>query len=337
MKYTIIDVANKAKVSTATVSRVLNDSKSVKEDTRLKVLKAIDELDYTPNAIARTLSKNESELIGVVIPDINNPFFGEVIKGVTNVTEKNNLNIILANTQENLDIEKKYLNILKNHMLKGLIITPTSDTNDINNIHLNFLENLGVKIVLVDRGVKYSNFSSVLINNYNGGYKATKLLIDNGHKNIAIISGNEKSIPGRERLQGYIDALSDNGINIKNENIYIGNFTKEGGYECTNQILRQKDRPTAIFVTNNMMTLGSLKSIIEHNLKISEDICIIGFDKNEILDDLGLSITHVSRPMLKMGEIATEILIREISSDNSLKENIVLEPKIVLNGTEKFK
>lgn len=337
MGVTIKDIAAKAGVSSATVSRVINDSGPVSEETRKLVLDIIEELNYIPNAVARSLSKNETNIIGVVVPDINNPFFGEVIKGITLVAEKNDLNIILCNTNENVDTEKKYLQMLKGQRIKGIIITPTSDKNEFNSEYLSLLESMGIPIVLIDRDVKYSNFDGVFLDNVQGAFDGVQAFIKEGHKDIAIIAGPKTSKPGRDRYRGYKKAMAIYKIPIKEEYVFFGDFKLNSGYEITKQIINMENPPTAIFTCNNMMTLGCIKALRENSINIPRDMAIIGFDEIETLNVLGIPISVISRPTFEMGSIAADMLIEKLnkSTKQDRTNRLTLMPKLLLKGSEK--
>lgn len=333
----IRDIARVAKVSSTTVSRVLNGTGYVKEETKLAVLKTIKELNYTPSAVARSLSRNETNTIGVLVPDIQNPFFGEVIKGISSLADEKNLNIILCDTDENVLKEIKSLNMLKEQRILGIIITPTNDTNEVNNEQLSVLENMGIPIVLVDRDVKHSNFDGVFIDNIKGAYEATNALIKEGHRKIAIITGPDSSKPGRDRLTGYKKALRMNDIELNEEYLFYGDFKYDSGYKCTQKILKIEDRPTAILVCNNMMNLGSIRALYENELRIPQDMAIIGFDEVQMLDVVGLKISVVSRPSTEMGKTAMELLLKKLEvKDHTSTERITLLSKLVLKGSEKL-
>ncbi|GAA0177330.1 substrate-binding domain-containing protein [Clostridium sediminicola] len=337
MTVTISDIAKKSGVSQATVSRVLNDSGYVKKDTREKVLKVMKELNYTPNAIARSLSRNKTNTIGVIVPDINNPFFGEVIKGISDVADKHNLNIILFDTDENIDKEIKALKLLKEQRIQGLIIVPTSVEDEINCEYLRIIENLGTPIVLVDGHVRYSNFNGVFVDNIKGAYEGTEALIKAGHKKIAIITGRMNSKPAKDRVLGYTKAMNLYEIPLNDRYIFNGEYLLDSAYEAAKEILNMEDRPTAIFVSSNMMTLGCLKAIFEKDMKIPEDIALVGFDKVEVLNTLGLNISYINGPTREMGRAGMEMLI-EIFKNKENKEikKVMLLPELVLKGSEKL-
>jgi len=336
---TIKDIAKIAKVSPATVSRVINNSGYVKLETRTSVEDAIRENGYVPNVLARNLSKNETNTIGVVVPDINNPFFGEVIKGITMKAEKSNLNILLCDTNEREENERRSLKMLKGQKLKGIIITPTSDANEFNAEYLKFMESIGIPIVLVDRDVKHSKFDGVFIDNIAGTFEGMQALIQNGHRRIAIIAGPKTSKPGRDRLRGYKQALEAYQIPLDESLIFYGDFKLKSGYEITKKIFDLSPLPTAIFSSNNMMTLGCIKYLNEAGKKIGEDISLLGFDEIEMLNILNIKISVIDRPTYSMGEVAITLLMEKLESGKNTDniQRTILMPKLILRGSEKLK
>ena len=337
---TIVDIAKKAGVSCATVSRVINNTAPVNKETRAKIQAVINEYNFSPNSIANEMAKMAQNTIAVVVPDITNPFFSEVIKGINAEADKLNFNAIFYDTDEDQEKEVAILKKLKSMSIKGLIISPTTDTNEFNGDYLKLLESIGIPIYLIDRDVKYSNFDGVFIDNIKGAFDATCALINEGHKDIAIIAGPKSSKPGRDRLRGYKKAFIMNDIEIQEDLIFYGDYRMESGYELTNKILNLDIRPTAIFTCNNLMSLGSLKSIIEHHLIIPDDIAFITFDEIEVLNILGMKVSSISRPTQEMGRIAVNNLSNKIKNTNSISniqtDTITLIPTLKLLGSEKM-
>ena len=337
MSVTINNIAKEAGVSLATVSRVINNSGYVKDETREKVMKVINKYNYTPSAIARSLSKSITNTIGVIVPDITNPFFGSIIKGISDVAEVHNLNLILCDSNESIDREIKAIKTLKEQRIRGIIICPTSVENDLNSEYLKAITNLGIPVILVDGSLKYHNFNGVFVDNIKGSYDAIEALIKANHRDIAIITGRMTSKPAQDRLLGYEKALLMNNIPINNDLIFYGNYEEESGYECTKKILAMKNRPSAIFVCNNLMTLGCLKALREANLELSKDISLISFDNIPILDTLGINLSHINGPTRELGEIGMNLLIESLNNDSKKDLNsIIITPELVLKGSEKL-
>ncbi len=333
------DVAIKAGVSVATVSRVMNQIGYVKEETKNLVLKAFHELADEDAILGQSATNRKTNIIGVIIPDISNPFFGEVIKGISTIADKYSSSLLVCNTEEQMEKELKYLELFKTQHVMGLIITPKTDQVEYNSKYLYQLEVLGVPIVLLDRGINLSHFNSVFIDSVTGAYNAVSALLNEGHKNIAIISGPMSSKPGRERFYGYENALRVYNMEVDKENVFFGDFKRKTGYDITKNILKLKNKPTAIFAANNMMAQGCVKALIEEGLSIPEDMAFISFDDVDMFEIMNLNISTVSRPTTKMGEVAAEMLFdlienKEVKS-SSIKE-VLLETKLVLRGSEKL-
>lgn len=333
------DVAIKAGVSVATVSRVMNDSGYVKAETKKIVFKAFDELANQNRILVHSIKNSKTNIIGVVIPDISNPFFGEVIKGISRIADKMNVSLLVCNTEEEIEKELRYLDLFKTNNIMGLIITPKTDQVGYNSKYLYQLEDIGVPIVLLDRGINISHFNSVFVNNISGSFDAVNTFIKEGHKDIAIISGPMSSKPGRERFYGYENALKSNDMEVNDEFVFYGDFKLKSGYELTKQILKLKNRPTAIFSANNMMTQGCVKALVEKGLSIPEDMALIGFDDVDMFEIMNMNISTVSRPTELMGEVAAEMLFDLIEDEQvrptSINE-VLLETKLVLRGSEKL-
>lgn len=336
MSITIKDIAKKANVSSSTVSRVLNDSGYVKEETRVKINEAIKEMNYTPSAIARSLSRRETNTIGVIVPDITNAYFGEIIQGISHVAEENDLNIIFYNTDNNLEKEIRALNILKEQRIKGVIMTPGFGAEKANEIYKKTIESLNCPVILVAADVKGTNLNGVFVDNIKGAFDSTSLLIKEHHKKIGIMLGFVGSEPMSQRLTGYKKSLEYNNIKVNEKYIYYSDYSMETSYKLAKKILESDDKPTAIIVCTSRMTMGVLKAIEEAKMKIPEDISIISSDKNELLDMFGLNITYIDECPVELGKKSMEMLC-DIIRNKSYSENIriTIEPKIKIRGSEK--
>lgn len=336
MGVTISDIAKRAKVSSTTVSRVLNDSGYVKEETRLKVMKAIKEMNYTPSAIARSLSKSETNTIGVIVPDITNSYFGEIIKGISEIAEHNNLNIVLFNTDNSLEKELKAMKSAKEQRIEGIIMTPGFGEGRFNSDYIKIINNLNIPIVLVSADIKFINLNGVFVDNIKGGFDATNLLIKEGHTKIGILTGLLSSDPVIDRLEGYKKALQENNIEVVDKYIFNGEFKFSKSFEITKKILKMENPPTALVVCSNMMTMGVVRAVTESNKKIPDDLAIIGFDKLQYLDMVGLNITYIEDSPIKLGQSSMEMLCNIINdkSKRSIRR-ITIAPRIIRKGSEK--
>lgn len=331
----ISEIAHIAGVSTATVSRVINHSPAVKPETKEKVMQVIAEFGYTPSAIARSLSIQSSLNIGVIFPDIANPFFSGALNGLSKVAEEYRYNVFFCNSDENTDKEHRFLEQVKEQRLEGIIISPV-DTNDRRTLKLlEGLEKAGIPVVLLDRDLKDGNFSMVIAENEKGAFDAVQVLVNEGHRKIAIIEGSPSNRPVYERTEGYKKAMKAAGIPIRSEYIVRGNQKSDPAYEMTGQLMRLDDPPTAIFTCNNMMTIGCIQYLTEQGIRIGKDISLIGFDDIEVLRIVNFGLSVVHRSETEMGKIAMEMLVRRMKDPDGKKEKVVLPTEIILRGSEK--
>lgn len=332
----IRDIAKKAGISSATVSRVINDSGYVKDETKQKVLAAIEEADFVPNAIARSLSIRDSSSIGVIVPDIANEFFSGVISGMGEMAANHQYNIVLFDTGEMQEKEHQYLQVAESQRLSGLLITPISELDIATRDKLIQFENKGIPVVLVDRNIKNSNLDGVFIENDAAAYKGVEALIHSGHRKIAVITGPSTSMPGKDRLKGYKTALRDYGIALKEEYIVSGDFKIIKAYERTKELLELPDPPTAIFASNNQTSLGVLKYLTEQKLEIGRDISMVGFDQIESLKIIDYRLSTIERDAKKQGYEAMAMLMDKLSHKKSKSSGrkIFVPYQVVLRGSE---
>jgi DNA-binding LacI/PurR family transcriptional regulator len=326
----IVKIAKAAGVSTATVSRVLNGSNKVTEETSKLVIEIANKLNYRPDHVARRMRVKsiDSLLIGLVITDISNPFFSDLARGVEETAFKHKHVMIICITDEDSEKERFFLNSMLSEKVSGLIIVPTNNKK--------FFQQLvagGVPIVMVDRYQDNLRIDTVTINNELGAYKAVKRLIELGHKNIGIINGIKGLSNTEERYSGYKKALAEAGIPINNQYVTNGNFAEDGGAKCTATLLSLTHPPSAIFTCNNLMTLGCVKELSRRNLKIPSDVALIGFDDAPWAEALQPSLTTVRQPGYELGVTATETLIKRLSNNDTNTMNIVLNPELVVRAS----
>ena len=337
MSVTINDIAKEANVSSATVSRVLNDSGYVKEETKQRILDVIKDKNYAPSAIARSLSKSETNTIGIIVPDVTNAYFGEIIKGLSEIAEKNNLNIILFNTDNYLEKEIRAIKLLKEQRIKGIIMTPGFGEEKLNETYMKTITTLNVPIILVSADIKFSKLNGVLVDHIKGGFDATELLIKEGHTKIGVMAGLLSSEPVIDRLEGYKKALLENNISFNEKYIYYGEFKLQKAYEITKNLLKEEDRPTALVIFSNMMTMGVIKALKEENKDIPKDLAIVGFNRIDFLDIVGLNITYMEDYPVELGKASMEMLSNILSNaDNKEVKRLIIAPQIVIQGSEKM-
>lgn len=334
----IREIASLVGVSSATISRVLNDSGYVKAETKEKVLKVIKEQNYIPSAIARSLSNKETNSIGTIIPDIQNEFFAKVIFGITESADKLGYSTVLLNSNEDINREHEILSMVEAQHFKGVIITPVVYHDTVTREFLLHFEDAGIPVVLIDRDIKSTSFAGVFVDNFKGAFDGVNELIKVGHKKIAIISGPETSRPGKDRYRGYAAALEEHGLLLEKDYIVHGDFKIDKAYECTKQLLSLERKPTAIFTSNNLTTMGCLKYLTENNIKLGRDISVLGFDDIDALKMIGYNISVVSRDAGLQGEEAMQLLQERFRKKDVAEGKQVIVPyKIILRGSEKYR
>ncbi len=334
---TINEIAKLANVSKSTVSRVINNTGYVNEETRLRVEKVIKENNYSPSSLARGLSKNETNYIGVVIPEIDNEFFSEILSGINEKLDENDLTMICCDTNNNGKREQKALQMLSQQRVKGLIITPAEEyqDKDVNSsLRLN-LKKVNAPIVLLDRHFNNTQWDGVFYDNYNSSYAATEALIKAGHKKIGIITGDLSLQIARERYEGFKQALEDHQISLNKRYIYEGNFSVNKSYELSKAMFESGDIPDGILTSNNRTSIGFVKAAKDCNIRIGIDIGVIGIDHVEMLDILGYELSCATRNTKKMGKTALEILLERIANPNMGRKIIIVPYELHLKGSEK--
>ncbi len=330
MGLTLKDVAKEVGVSYATVSRVLNNHPDVSEITKKKVLRKVKEMGYKPNALARGLVKNETNTIGLIIPDITNPFFPEVARGVEEAAAEAGFSVFLCNTNWNEDREEKYIDVLLQKQVDGLIVAPSSERPR----HLTKINNSNLKMVYITRLVDEGNSTSVTIDNVRGAEMAVEHLISCGHKKIAFIGGFQDMEATRERFEGFQNAMRKHNIDINNEYIRSGEFKRETGYTLMNEMLDSDLQLTAVFTVNDMLALGAMQAIKNRRLSIPKDIAVIGFDDIEFASLPEIQLSTISQPKHEMGVIAFNTLLDQINNKTPLaQKKILLAPKLIIRET----
>lgn len=331
MSLNIKVIAEKAGVSTATVSRVLSGFPGVREKTKKKVMKITSELNYEVDGIARSLRQKKTFKIGVIVGNVLSQFYTVLAKSIEDIANKYGYSVILCNGDDDPEKELNYLKVLRSSRVDGIIIVPTGK----NAGYINNLLQSNIKIVLVDRLIEGVDCDAVLVDNEKGAYTAVKYLIDKGYKKIAIIDGLIDTTTGKERLKGYLRALNENNIPRNDDFIKIKDFKKRSGIVFANELLENKNKPEAIFVANLDLTLGAILSIKSLGLKIPDDIAVIGFDDSDWAQILEPPLTTISQPVYDLGTTAAEMLIKNIENDNYKKEKLIvtLNTKLIERGS----
>ncbi len=327
---TMKDVAREAKVSLGTVSNVLNKRPTVTEANCIKVMNAVRKLKYRPNTAARTLKTNTSKSIGLVIPDIKNPFYPELARGVEDTAKKSGYSVLLCNNDRSVDKEREYINILIEKNIDGIIlIKPKVSLDEIAEIQ----KECSIVLVDVDYDIT-SRFDSINVDDYNGMLDAMNLLYEYGHRNIAFISGMLESKSSKIRHDTYIEFLRKKNIPVNEELIKMGSYDWYSGYKCTVELLRNITPPTAILAANDLMAIGTMKAIHERRLRIPFDISVMGYDDIDMAVLCTPQLTTVRQPKYELGITSVEILLERMKSGIPVDEPVEGAGRIVTMKTE---
>jgi DNA-binding LacI/PurR family transcriptional regulator len=327
---TQLDVAKKAGVSQTTVSHILNNSPvmSVPEETRQRVLQAIQELDYVPNRTARNLRKSVAKTVGVVISDIQNPFFTSVVRGIEKVLVEADFILLLCNSDEDPDREKIHLDTLRAEGVAGIILAATRSDSE---AYQQLLSD-HIPLVGIDRTSKI-NMDVVSVTNSRGAFSAMTHLSEMGHKRIGLISGPRQLSTSRERLQGYEEAVQACNLVKSDDLIQYSDSRQSGGYFSIQKLLDLPEPPTAVLVMNNLMTLGALQAIHERNLVIPDQIAIVGFDDMSWATSLQPPLTVVSQPTYELGIAAAQLLLDRLREPDRPLRHLILETQLIVRAS----
>lgn len=319
-RVTISDVAHRAGVSKSTVSHVINDTRFVESGTKERVLKAIEDLNYRPSRAAQSLTTNKTYTVGIIVSDITNHYFGELIRSIEIILDAEGYSLIVGNTDEQLDRERAYLELLTGQQVDAIIAAATSQNWD--ELLETSLKN--IPIVFMDRIFDdFAGHNFVGANNYAGTYMGTEHLIQHGHKNIGILAGFQRLSSMRERVRGYKDALAHHGIPIREDWIVFSELSVDAGYDAATQILSLSDRPSALLMNNNFLSLGALTRIREMGLSIPQDIALVGFDDHPWAAVSSPPLTVIRQPVELLGKTAAEMVLKLLDK-KPLKQNVLI-------------
>lgn len=315
----------------STVSRVLNhkgEDYRISPQTQELIFKVAKELEYRPNYVARGLRLQQTNTLGLIAPDITNPFFAHIVKYIQQVAHGLGYVLIVCNTDEDLSLELEHIDLLFQKRVEGLIAMPVGQESG----HFQEWVNKGKPLVLLDRSLDDVDSSSVLVDNYAGAREAVEHLVRAGHRRIAIIQGLPNTYTSVTRLKGYKDALTENGIPVDDELIAGGDFRRETGYMETKLILKLANPPTAMFLTSDLITLGALQAIDEEALTIPDDVSVVAFDDFDFAPYLKCPLTAVRQPKELMGEAAVRLLVEQLQSQDqaTTSRRILLKPELIV-------
>lgn len=326
---TVKEVAERAAVSTATVSRVLSGSAGVRDPLKKRVLDAVRLLAYRPNRAARNLRVGSSRAVGVLIPDVENPFYTSVVCGIEDVLKETDYSLILANYNENPEQEARRLDCFRAEGIRGLIFSASRSPST----RYVELQRAGLAMVAVSRLQKGLQIDHVMVANRDGAYAATAHLIRHGHKRVGIINGPLVLTTARDRQSGYDDALREAGLPVDEKFVVHCDFRQEAGRAAMNQLLDLPDAPTAVFAASNLLTLGALQAIHERDLDIPGQIAILGFDEMPWAMSLRPPLTTVEQPAFELGRTAAQLLLERINKPALPPRRVILGTRLIVRSS----
>lgn len=322
---TIRDVAAAAGVSAGTVSRVLNGKRDVADELRRRVLEAVAELGYRPNGAARSLRTRAAMVLGVVISDVTNSFFTAVVRGAEDRAQQAGYSVVLANADEDVVKEARYLEVAAAEQMAGVLLSPASSEQT----SIDTLTERGIPVVTIDRRLPSAAVDSVTVNNHQAAREATQHLIDQGCTRIGMIAGPPQTTTGATRLAGYRAALHAARRDDDQALTAFGDFRRDGGYQAASRLLTLPHRPDGLLISNDLMTIGGLQAIAEAGLTIPGDIAVVGFDDASWATALRPPLTVVTQPTYEIGQAAVDLLLRRIQGEKFAPRRLVLQAKLV--------
>lgn len=336
---TITDIAKELNVSASTVSRALHDHPGISKQTKKAVLDIAKKMNYQPNLLALSLLNKKTNIIGIVVPEITSHFFSMVISGVQDLVSSNGYNLMISQSNESFEDELKIVNSLFLSRIDGFLISPSSNTAQFD--HFKMLKNNDIPLVIFDRDCEGVEVDKVLVDDYDGAFQAVDYLIKTGCKRIAHITGPTNLSISAHRLNGYLDALRKNNIDIDEELIVqVDGFSPEHGITACQKLLNLKDPPNAVFAINDGVAIGAMFTIQASGYSIPDQISIIGFDDEPYSSYFTPALTSVWQPVYDMGMLSAHILLKNINKRTTTNEEEafryeVLKPELVIRQSSK--
>lgn len=332
MRVTIYDIAKEAGVSTATVSKVINNRGKIGKKTQEKIYAIMEKHNYAPSVSASSLTVKRSYTIGLLLPSLTNPFFAEIARKIEDRAHERGYNIFMCNTDNKKEKEEKYISLLRRHGVDGVI--NASALSDLTVLDQLFTEKIPLAVVAQD--IPSLLLNTITVNDFKGGHKATNYLMSLGHQKIAIIAEDLRS--SIDRLNGYYAAHEEAQVEIDKRFVCHGRSSFEGAIEETRKLLQLENRPSAIFACNDLLAMGAIQVAREYGLRVPEELSIIGFDNTLMALNSVPSLTTIAQPFDEMGKQVVDLLIHEIEGDDTAKRTYMLVPELVIReSTAEYK
>jgi LacI family transcriptional regulator len=328
---TIKEIAKRAKVSAATVSHVVNNTRYVSDEVRARVEAAVAALGYVPNAVARSLRMRGTQTLGMMVPDIGNVFFAELVRAVEDECYRQGYSLVLCNSDDDPAKQATYLRTLMSKRVDGLVLIAAGADAEL----CRLLATTWLPLVVVDREIEGVTADLVEVDHEHGGYLAGRYLLDLGHRDIAVIAGPSDIAVSRQRIYGFERALRETRAPRRTEYLVHASFTTQGGYEAAKRLLALPRPPTAIFACNDLLALGAIHAAREARRKVPEDLSVVGFDDIALAAFVSPRLTTVRQPKTRIGELAAQLLIARINGKRNDVVRKLLEPELAPGETTK--
>jgi LacI family transcriptional regulator len=326
---TIRDVADRAGVSATTVSHVLNGTRRVEPETARRVLDAVAEMGYRPNAVARSMRHKQTYTVGIVQPDISNPFFADLARALEDAMFANGYSAIFCNSDRDADKEARYLEVLLSKQVDGLLLISAADASD----RVRAIAQQGFPMVVVDRELEGLRVSTVMVDNESGGLLAGRYLVGLGHRRLAVIGGPDRLRPSARRLDGFRTALAEVGLDVAAGSVIQGDFRAESGHDAMRRLLASDTPPEAVFAENDMMAIGAIRAVQEAGRRVPEDISIMGFDDIVMGQAIDPTLTTVAQPIDDITTHAVRLLFDRLRDPDGEPEQVMLPVELIVRGS----
>lgn len=325
-RVSIKDIAKIAGVSQSTVSRVINKPNEVSEELRKKVMRAIKMFDYTPNSVARGLRKGSTKVIGVIIPDITNPFFPAIVRGIEDFLKKKGYSLILCNSDQDIEEEKKLLKLLYSKNVDGVIFTGSGEYNP----EIEIFMSRDIPLVFLDRIYNEKSSSYVIVDNVKGMFELMTYLVKRGYRSFALLNGNKETFSAKARYEGFFKAVKE--YDIKDYEVIFGQFTYESGHQMVEELSKI---PEVLVCGNDLIAYGAIDKVEKLGLSIPEDVGVTGFDDISFSRHYKPPLTTVKQPAYELGKKAAELIFKMIESKKYKPKGVVLNPELVIRESTK--